>query len=92
MVTNRNLSFLGHPTGHATVSPPSSAPRGHTEAEAMGRGACITTEGGQATEAAAPGAAPVQVTERLQANSTCGHRAQAPGRWLSEEPIRMAVK
>lgn len=57
------------------------------EAEATDRGAGITTEGGQAAEAAAPGAAPVQVTEGLQANSTCGHRAQVPGRPLSEEPI-----
>lgn len=32
----------------------------------------LTTEGGQAAEAASPGAAPVQVTEGLQADGTCG--------------------
>lgn len=57
----------------------------------LGRVASVTTEGGQAAEAAGPGAAPVQVAEGLQAHGTCGHRAQTPGRPLSEESMRMAA-
>lgn len=47
--------------------------------------ASITAERGQAAEAAGPGAAPVQVAEGLQADGTCGHRAQAPVTPSSEE-------
>lgn len=37
----------------------------------------ITAERGQAAKAAGPGTAPVQVAERLQAHSTCGHSTAA---------------
>lgn len=63
--------------GTRRAMPPRRHPQVHQEnmqrLKPLGRRASVTTEGGQAAQAAGPGAAPVQVAERLQANSTCGH-------------------
>lgn len=79
--TIRGVPLLGH-TRHATPSPP----------KRLGGRAGITTERGEAAEAACPGASPVQVAEGLQAHSTCGHRAHTSGRPLGEESMRVATK
>lgn len=79
--TIRGVPLLGH-TRHATRHHP----------KRLGGRAGITTEGGEAAEAAGPGAAPVQVAEGLQAHGTCGHRAHTSGRPLGEESMRVATK
>lgn len=69
-----DLQWLSPPLAHSRPRhpvPPSSAPREHAGLKRPAESS-VTTEGGQAAEAAGPGAAPVQVTEGLQADGTCG--------------------
>ena len=79
------------PQAHGQPSTGLKCTREHGKVAVIDGRAGITAERGQTAEAAGPGAAPVQVAEGLQADGTCGHRAQAPVSHLARRRFKEVV-